>query len=47
VPELADVPDPAIHDPDAHGVRPADYPAKIVDHREARDRAMAAVRSLR
>ncbi len=46
VPELADVPDPAIHDPDAHGVRPASYPAKIIGHREGRERALAAVRAL-
>jgi deoxyribodipyrimidine photo-lyase len=46
VPELAGVPDPAIHDPDAHGLRPADYPARIVDHREARARALAAGRAL-
>ncbi len=46
VPELARVPDPAIHDPDAHGVRPAAYPAKIVEHRDARERALAAGRAL-
>ena len=46
VPELADVPDPAIHDPDAHGCRPASYPAKMIGHREARDRALAANRAL-
>ena len=46
VPELADVPDPAIHDPDAAGCRPANYPAKIIGHREGRERALAAARSL-
>ena len=46
VPELADVPDPAIHDPDAHGVRPAAYPRKLIEHRAGRDRALAAVRVL-
>jgi deoxyribodipyrimidine photo-lyase len=46
VPELAGVPDPAIHDPDAHGARPAAYPAKIIGHREARERALAANRRL-
>lgn len=46
VPELADVPDPAIHDPDAYGCRPDGYPAKIVGHREARERALAAFRML-
>ncbi len=46
VPELADVPDPAIHDPDPHGARPAGYPAKIIGHREGRERALAAVGAL-
>lgn len=44
VPELAGIADPAIHDPDAHGVRPRAYPAKIIGHREARERALAANR---
>ncbi len=44
VPELAGLPDGAIHDPDAHGARPAAYPAKIIDHREGRERALAAYR---
>jgi deoxyribodipyrimidine photo-lyase len=47
VPELKDVPGPAIHDPEAAGVRPADYPAKIIGHREARERALAAMRAVR
>ena len=42
VPELAGVPDPAIHDPEAAGCRPSDYPSKIIGHREARERALAA-----
>ncbi len=46
VPELKDLGDEVIHDPDAHGARPADYPAKIVGHREARDRALAANRAI-
>jgi len=46
VPELADVGDAAIHDPDAAGCRPANYPAKIVGHREARERALAAARAI-
>lgn len=46
VPELADLSDEQIHDPEAAGVRPAAYPSKIVDHREARARALAANRSL-
>ncbi|MEG3151441.1 deoxyribodipyrimidine photo-lyase [Sphingomonas sp. ZT3P38] len=47
VPELADLPDAAIHDPDAAGARPAAYPAKIIGHREARERALAAVKATR
>jgi deoxyribodipyrimidine photo-lyase len=46
VPELAKVPEPAIHDPDAAGCRPAAYPAKIIGHREARERALAAARAI-
>ena len=46
VPELAGVPDPAIHDPEAAGCRPAGYPGKIIGHREGRERALAAARSL-
>ncbi|WP_338466012.1 deoxyribodipyrimidine photo-lyase [Novosphingobium sp. ZN18A2] len=39
VPELADVPDSEIHDPQ----RPVrGYPARIIGHREARERALAA-----
>jgi deoxyribodipyrimidine photo-lyase len=43
VPELASLPDAQIHDPpdDARG----DYPAKIVGHKEARERALAAYRA--
>ncbi len=46
VPELEDVSDQAIHDPDAHAARPADYPAKIIGHREGRERALAAARAI-
>lgn len=42
VPELAHLDDPYVHDPEAHGCLPADYPAKIIGHREARERALAA-----
>jgi deoxyribodipyrimidine photo-lyase len=42
VPELAGLPADAIHDPDEAGLRPAGYPAKIIGHREARARALAA-----
>ncbi len=47
VPELKDVSDAAIHDPDEAGRRPKDYPAKIIGHREARERALAAGREAR
>lgn len=40
VPELADVPDPWVHDPEQ--CRPKDYPEKLIGHREARERALAA-----
>ncbi len=41
VPELADLSDEAIHDP-SDELRPQDYPAKLVGHREARERALDA-----
>lgn len=44
VPELKAVGDTAIHDPDDAGARPRDYPAKIIGHREARERALEAFR---
>ncbi|MDJ0643693.1 MAG: deoxyribodipyrimidine photo-lyase [Erythrobacter sp.] len=47
VPELADLDEPSIHDPDEYGRRPADYPAKIVAHREARERALAAYKAMK
>ncbi|PTS75864.1 deoxyribodipyrimidine photolyase [Sphingomonas sp. HMWF008] len=47
VPELADVRGEAIHDPDEAGCRPRGYPAKIIGHREGRERALAAVKQLR
>ncbi len=42
VPELAALDDRSIHDPDEVGRRPAAYPPKIIGHREARARALAA-----
>jgi deoxyribodipyrimidine photo-lyase len=45
VPELAAVSDPYVHDPDEFGVRPASYPAKRIGHREARERALAAMQA--
>ena len=42
VPELAKLGDSFIHDPDEFGVRPTNYPAKIIGHKDARERALAA-----
>jgi deoxyribodipyrimidine photo-lyase len=42
VPELVGLDEPAIHDPDEFGRRPKDYPAKLIGHKEARERALAA-----
>ena len=47
VPELADVPTAAIHDPEEAGCRPDAYPPKIIAHREARERALEAVKQVR
>ena len=47
VPELEHLSDAAIHDPDEAGCRPDVYPAKIIGHREARERALAAARHAR
>ncbi|MEN2786695.1 cryptochrome/photolyase family protein [Sphingomonas qilianensis] len=47
VPELAGLSDETIHDPDAFGRRPRDYPAKIIGHREGRERALAALQRTR
>jgi deoxyribodipyrimidine photo-lyase len=47
VPELAGLDAPYIHDPDEFGRRPSAYPAKIIGHREGRERALAAYHSLK
>jgi len=47
VPELARVPDPAIHDPHGAGIAVPGYPEKRIEHREARARALDAARALR
>ncbi|MDB5711915.1 MAG: deoxyribodipyrimidine photolyase [Sphingomonas bacterium] len=47
VPELANLPHMATHDPEEAGCRPESYPAKIIGHREARERALAAARAAR
>ena len=46
VPELAHVPDAAIHDPHEAGAA-ASYPVKLIGHREGRERALAALASVR
>jgi deoxyribodipyrimidine photo-lyase len=47
VPELAGVSVPYIHDPEEFGVRPKGYPAKIIGHRAARERALSAFADLK
>ena len=47
VPELRDLSDDAIHDPEAAGKLPRDYPAKIIGHREGRERALQAAKKMR
>ncbi|MHA6333387.1 cryptochrome/photolyase family protein [Qipengyuania sp. CAU 1752] len=47
VPELADLPDEIIHDPEAHGCRPENYPAKVIAHKEGRERALDAYRAMK
>lgn len=47
IPELAGVPDEAIHDPEAAGCLPKGYPPKIIGHREARERAIEAGKKVR
>lgn len=47
VPELTNTPAPGVHDPDEFGVRPAAYPAKIIGHRAARERALAAFNAIK
>ena len=42
VPELSDLDEPYVHDPEAHGCRPASYPSKLIAHKAARERALAA-----
>ncbi|MEO5494261.1 MAG: deoxyribodipyrimidine photo-lyase [Sphingomonas sp.] len=44
VPELRHLPDDRIHDPDH---RPDAYPEKLIGHRDARERALAAGRAVR
>jgi len=47
VPELADLREPYIHDPEEYGVRPKNYPRKLIGHREARERALKAYEAVK
>ncbi|PKP91191.1 MAG: deoxyribodipyrimidine photolyase [Alphaproteobacteria bacterium HGW-Alphaproteobacteria-14] len=47
VPELAALEAPYIHDPEEFGRRPAGYPRKIIAHRAARERALAALMAMK
>jgi deoxyribodipyrimidine photo-lyase len=47
VPELMGLEEPYVHDPEEFGRRPAGYPSKIVAHRAARERALAALKTLK
>ena len=47
VPELAEVPDAFLHEPWRADRPPADYPAPLVDHAEARHRALARYAAVR
>ncbi|MES2337637.1 MAG: deoxyribodipyrimidine photo-lyase [Pseudomonadota bacterium] len=47
VPELADLSDAAIHDPETAGCHPETYPKPLIGHREARARALEAGRAAR
>jgi deoxyribodipyrimidine photo-lyase len=47
VPELAELDAPSIHDPEEFGRRPKDYPTKIIGHKVARERALAAFASIK
>jgi deoxyribodipyrimidine photo-lyase len=47
VPELADLGEPYVHDPEEHGVRTKGYPRKIIGHKEGRERALAAYKTVK
>ena len=47
VPELRGLDEPYLHDPDEFGRRPRGYPAKIIGHRAARERALAAYKAMK
>jgi len=45
--ELSDLDEPALHDPEEFGRLPKAYPAKIIGHREARERALTAYKAMK
>ncbi len=47
VPELVDLDDPYVHDPEAHGCIPDDYPSKLIGHKAARERALQAYQQVK
>ncbi len=47
VPELSGLDEPALHDPEEFGQLPKAYPAKIIGHREARERALSAYKAMK
>ncbi|MEM9311046.1 MAG: deoxyribodipyrimidine photo-lyase [Pseudomonadota bacterium] len=47
VPELGDLDEPYIHDPEEFGRLPEGYPPKIIAHRAARERALAAYKAMK
>ena len=47
VPELKHLDEPYIHDPEEFGRLPKAYPPKMIAHRAARERAMAAYKAMK
>ena len=47
VPELTEIDNPYIHDPEESGCKPANYPAKIIGHRAGRERALSAYQEVK
>lgn len=47
VPELADLDEPYIHDPEEHGCLPGGYPPKMIAHKAGRERALDAYKAMK
>lgn len=47
VPELRNLDEPYIHDPEEYGRLPDGYPAKIIAHKAARERALDAYKAMK